>query len=235
MKTIPVLSSKGGVGKSFVTINSANALKNLGYKIGVADIDITGPSVLKYISVKQKDAKVIKGMIQPVLNNGIEYISAAIFMDNDDQPVLMRGKNRAKLIQQFLDTVEWHCDYLLLDCPPGGTDELNYLVRHRKKEIYGAIVVATPSDIAMTQVRKTLSLCQKLQVPVLGIVANMTEYTCPNCHYTEPIFADGQDQIKIAADQFHVNIIAKLPMVRNVDHNPLMFTEQLEIALRGVL
>jgi ATP-binding protein involved in chromosome partitioning len=235
MKTIPVLASKGGVGKSFVTINSANALNNLGYRIGVADIDITGPSVLKYLSVKQKDAQVINGMIQPVLSNGIQYMSAAIFMDNDDQPVLMRGKSRAKLIQQFLDTVEWRCDYLLLDCPPGGTDELNYLVRFRKKEIFGAIVVATPSDVAMTQVRKTLSLCQKLQVPVLGIVANMTEYTCPKCNHTEPIFADGQDQIKIAAEQFHVNVIAKLPMIRNVDHNPLMFTSELETALKSVL
>jgi ATP-binding protein involved in chromosome partitioning len=235
MKDIPIISAKGGVGKSLVTCLTANAAMQLGFKVGIADLDITGPSVLKYLNLKQRDAELDHGMLKPLVSNGIEFMSASLFFDNDDQPVLVKGKTRARMVQQFLDKVKWNCEYLVLDCPPGGTDELNYLLKLRKKDIHGVIIVATPSDVAMTQVRKSIALCQRLQVPILGIVSNMTEYQCPQCKFRTPIFADGQDPVKLAAEQFNVKILAKLPIVKNIENNPLFFTPHMRVALEGAL
>lgn len=228
MRIIPVISGKGGVGKTLVSINVANALKQIGKKPGVLDADITGPSALKYLHIVQKDAEIHGKLLVPPVVNGIEFMSPALFLASDDQPILLRGKRRAGVVQQFLDKVEWHCDHLIIDCPPGSTDEISYLVRERKKDLFGVIVVATPSDIAMTGVRKSIVLCQRLEVPILGIVSNMTEYKCINCGLKQTIFSDGHDPVKQAADTFHVKILAKLPLVHNMEENPLFFTGYLQ-------
>lgn len=224
MKIVPVLSGKGGVGKSLVAINTANVLKNMGYKVGLIDIDMSGPSALKYLHITGRDVAVKKGMLQPLIASGISYMSPALFFDSDDQPVLLKGKRRAQMVQQFLDKVQWDCDYIVLDCPPGSNDEINYLVGSRKKEIYGVIIVATPSDIAVTQIRKSLVLCQRLQVPILGIVENMAEFVCSNCHIKESLLSSGVDPVETAAKEFHLDIIARLPFVKNMEANPLYFS-----------
>jgi ATP-binding protein involved in chromosome partitioning len=231
MKLIITTSFKGGVGKSLISINVAFGLMKLGYRVGLLDSDIAMPALTKYLNLEDTEIETHE-MTEPFDFHGIQVLSAGMFMDKD-QPVVIGAEKREALIAQFIDKTNWNVDYLVIDTPPGSEDELHHVVKTRKQDLKGVIVVTTPSSVAITQVRRSLELFKRMKVPVLGIIGNMTSFECSSCHKVTSIFADGQaNPIENLADDFKVKVLATLPMYSGVDHDPLHFVEQISGGLK---
>ncbi len=187
---IAVSSGKGGVGKSTVTTNLAAALHVLGARVGIMDADIYGPSVPQMMG----DPDVFaagneKSKIQAAIHHGMKIISIGFFLERD-RPVIWRGPMVHKLLQQFIEDVEWgELDYLLIDLPPGTGDaqlSLSQLI-----PVTGTVLVTTPQEVAVLDVEKAFSMWKRVEVPVLGIVENMSHFLCPSCGHSEEIFSRG--------------------------------------------
>lgn len=223
MQLILSAASKGGVGKTLVSLNLAYALKEAGYKTGVLDSDITMPALTKYLKVEDLPPEDDINGVQPLNVNGVQIISTGLLMDKS-QPVLMSGEQRSHILQQFIDKCHWDVDFLIVDTPPGAIDEIQYLIRSRHNEIHGVVVVTTPSDVAISQVRRSLALFKELNVRVLGIVGNMCAYECPHCHEVSSFSDDhGVNPIHELAKEFKCGIIAELPIYPKIDQDPLHF------------
>jgi len=175
---IMVLSGKGGVGKSTVSTGLALSLAQQGHKVGILDIDITGPNVPKMMGLGGKRLHVEEGRIHPAVgHNGVKVISMAFLLDDDDTPVVWRGPIKLGAIQQFIGDVEWgDLDYLVIDFPPGTSDE-PLTVAQSLPDIDGMVIVTTPQDVALLDSRKSIGFAESLKVPVLGVVENMSGYT----------------------------------------------------------
>ena len=187
---IAVSSGKGGVGKSTVTTNLAAALHAKGAKVGIMDADIYGPSVPQMMGDPDVFASGNdKSKIGPAVHHGMKIISIGFFLERD-RPVIWRGPMIHKLLQQFIEDVDWgELDYLLIDLPPGTGDaqlSLSQLV-----PITGAVLVTTPQEVAVLDVEKAFAMWKKVEVPVLGIVENMSTFECPKCSHVEEIFSKG--------------------------------------------
>jgi len=205
--TVAVASGKGGVGKSTVAANLAVALQRSGAKVGLMDTDVYGPSVPMLMG--GSDAPyVVEGKIEPPVEYGIKIISMAYFLPKDEA-VIWRGPMLHKAIQQFLGDVRWgELDYLVIDLPPGTGDI--QLSLSQTIPLTGAVIVSTPQDLALSVASKAIAMFQKLNVPVLGIVENMSYYICPKCGNREEIFGHGG--AREAAKKLNYAFLGEVPL-----------------------
>jgi ATP-binding protein involved in chromosome partitioning len=182
---VAVASGKGGVGKSTVAANLAVALAQLGHRVGLLDSDIYGPSVPTMFGITQKP-RVIGNRIYPFEKYGIILMSLGFILETDT-PVIWRGPMVMRAIEQMLGDVEWgELDYLILDLPPGTGDA--QLTVTQRIQLAGAVIVTTPQDVALIDARKGLAMFRKVNVPVIGIVENMSTFICPHCGHATDIF-----------------------------------------------
>lgn len=190
-RRIIVLSGKGGVGKSTVAVNLATALSMSGQRVGLLDVDIHGPSVPTMLGLEQKQiGKGENGML-PVKLGRMKVMSIGFLLRDPDDAVIWRGPMKYGIIRQFLKDVVWgDLDYLIIDAPPGTGDE-PLSVCQLVGDLDGAVVVTTPQKVAAVDVRKSITFCRKLHVPVLGVVENMSGFVCPHCGETTSILQAG--------------------------------------------
>ncbi len=185
---VAVASGKGGVGKSTVAANLAIALAQLGHRVGLLDADIYGPSVPIMFGITERPF-VEGNRILPFEKYGIKLMSLGFILETDT-PVIWRGPMVMKAIEQMLGDVEWGAlDYLILDLPPGTGDA--QLTVTQKVPLAGAVIVTTPQDVALVDARKGLAMFRKVNVPVIGIVENMSSFVCPHCGEVTDIFKKG--------------------------------------------
>ena len=185
---VAVASGKGGVGKSTVAANLAVSLAHLGHRVGLLDADIYGPSVPTMFGITQKP-RVVGNRIYPFEKFGLRLMSLGFILETDT-PVIWRGPMVMRAIEQMLGDVEWGAlDYLILDLPPGTGDA--QLTVTQKIPLAGAVIVTTPQDVALIDARKGLAMFRKVNVPVIGIVENMSTFLCPHCGQTTDIFKNG--------------------------------------------
>lgn len=207
---IAVAAGKGGVGKSTLSVNIAMGLQRLGAKVGLLDADIYGPSVPKMLGTPDRmpGTAAEGGGIAPAVYRGMPVMSVEYFVEPGNA-VIWRGPMIHKLLTQFLEDVRWgDLDYLIVDLPPGTGDAQLSLCQ--LIPITGAVVVTTPQEVALIDVRKAINMFDKLEVPVLGVVENMSYYRCPSCGHHDEIFgAGGGERL---AQEFGVEVIGRVPI-----------------------
>ncbi|KAB7505660.1 Cytosolic Fe-S cluster assembly factor NUBP2 [Armadillidium nasatum] len=214
-EAILVLSGKGGVGKSTVTVQIASSLKMLGHKVGILDIDLCGPSIPRMVGVEGCDVLTTPdGKWIPVsVNNDKNFsvISLAFFLDSKNDAVIWRGPKKNAMIKQLLTNIAWDVDYLIIDTPPGTSDEhISVMENIRDCPVKGAVLVTTPQMVAVDDVTRELTFCRRTGIKVLGIIENMSGFVCPNCSECSNIFATGGGQ-KLA-EKYSVPFLGKVPI-----------------------
>ena len=209
---LAVASGKGGVGKSTVAVNLALAMRAAGWRIGLMDADVYGPSVAMMVGADQRVELTPERRIIPLESFGIRYISMALFV-NDETAVIWRGPMVTKLETEFLFNVEWgELDCLVLDLPPGTGDA--QLTITQRVALAGGIVVTTPQEVALMDVRRGVTMFQEVNVPVLGVIENMSYHICGKCGSRHEIFAHGGGA-RLAHD-LGVPFLGELPLVREL-------------------
>jgi len=207
---ILVMSGKGGVGKSTVAANLAISLSLAGKRVGLLDVDIHGPSIPKMLHLEDADVQTKDGEILPVEHAGLKVMSIGFLLRNRDDAVIWRGPMKITVIKQFLKDVAWgDLDYLIIDSPPGTGDE-PLSVCQLAAPVDGAIVVTTPQDVATADVRRSISFCHQLELPVLGVVENMSGFVCPTCGELTDIFKSGGGE-RMATDM-GVPFLGRIPI-----------------------
>ncbi len=205
---VAVGSGKGGVGKTTVAVNLAVALSKLGYKVGLIDADIYGPNVPMMLGVTRQPNIVGENRIEPIFSHGVKFISVGLISPGD-KPMVMRGPMLHQIIRQFLQQVEWGVlDFLIVDLPPGTGDVVISLVQ--TVPLTGAVVVSTPSDVSLQDARKALEMFHQVKVEVIGIVENMSHFTCPHCQQVIDIFSSGGAERTAA--QFGLEFLGSLEL-----------------------
>jgi Mrp family chromosome partitioning ATPase len=208
-KIISVVSGKGGVGKSMVTSSLAVALNKKGYRVGILDADITGPSIPKVFGVESKAMGTEMGMFPSYTNEGISIMSVNLLLEDEDAPVVWRGPMIAGAVKQFWTDVVWSdLDVLLIDMPPGTGDVP--LTVFQTIPLDGAIVVTTPQDLVSLIVKKSYHMAEKMNIPILGIVENMSYMECPDCG--KKLYPFGQSKLDQVAEEMGLDILARLPI-----------------------
>lgn len=207
---IVVLSGKGGVGKSTVSANLTMSLAAKGFKVGLLDADIHGPSVPTLFNMVNAKAVQDGDVVLPVEIEGIKLMSAGFMISHPDQAIIVRGPMKNKILEQMLGDVAWgELDYLIVDCPPGTGDE-PLSVCQLIGAPDGAVVVTTPQEVAAADVRKSIQFCRKLNLPILGILENMSGFTCPKCGEVVHLF--GQHGGRKTAEQYNVAFLGAIPI-----------------------
>ena len=237
---LAVSSGKGGVGKSTVSFNLAIALKNKGFKVGLLDADIYGPSQPRLSGLTEINYSGSKpdtnqdGKIIPPEAHGLKIMSMGFLID-EENPLIWRGPMIQSAITQLFRDVDWNgLDYLIIDMPPGTGDA--QLTLAQKMPPDGAIIVSTPQDLALIDARKGLEMYKKTNVPVLGIIENMSVFTCPSCGESTPIF--GHDGAKQQAEDIDVPFLGAIPLaldIRKASDNGTPSTEQAFIDIADKL
>jgi ATP-binding protein involved in chromosome partitioning len=208
---ILVLSGKGGVGKSTVSVNLAFALANRGYHTGLLDLDIHGPNVPKMLGLEDHRLTSLGDKILPARVTGnMAVISMAFLLPDPETPVIWRGPMKMAVIQQFLEDVDWGpLDFLVVDLPPGTGDEA-LSITQLAPNVAGAVIVTTPQDVSTLDSKKAITFVQKLGIPVIGIVENMSGMVCPHCHAEIDLFGKGGG--KKIADEMKVPFLGSIPI-----------------------
>jgi len=209
-KKIVVLSGKGGVGKSTVAVNLATALSLNGMRVGLLDVDIHGPSIPTMLGLEKSTLRGSAEGLFPVELGNMKIMSLGFILQNPDDAIIWRGPMKMGVIKQFLTDVHWgDLDYLIVDAPPGTGDEPLSLCQ-LIQPLDGAIIVTTPQKVAAVDVRKSVSFCKRLDVPVLGVIENMSGFACPKCgEITQILPAGGGKQI---ATDMNVPYLGAIPM-----------------------
>ena len=208
---LAVGSGKGGVGKTTVSVNLAVALARQGAAVGLLDADVYGPNVPLMLGVTQLPP-LQEGQIVPATAHGVKFISMGFFL-KPDEPVIWRGPMLHGVIQKFLKEVLWGpLDYLLVDLPPGTGDV--QLTLSQTIPLTGAVIVTTPQDVALLDVRKAMAMFEKVRVPLIGIIENMSTFVCPSCRTETPIFRRGGG--RAAAERAKVPLLGEIPLVPSV-------------------
>jgi len=205
---IAVASGKGGVGKSTTAVNLALALSAEGARVGLLDADIYGPSQPRMLGITGKPESRDGNTLEPMTSYHLQAMSIGFLID-EETPMIWRGPMVTQALEQLLKDTNWsELDYLVIDLPPGTGD--TQLTLAQKVPVSGAVIVTTPQDIALLDARKGLKMFEKVEVPVLGIVENMSIHICSNCGHEEPIFGEGGGQRM--ADQYNVDLLGQLPL-----------------------
>jgi len=206
--TIAVASGKGGVGKSTTAVNLALALAQEGARVGILDADIYGPSQPRMLGSQARPESRDGKSMEPIISHGLQSMSIGYLID-EESPMIWRGPMVTQALEQLLRDTNWNnLDYLVIDLPPGTGD--TQLTLAQKIPVTGAVIVTTPQDIALLDARKGLKMFQKVNVPVLGVVENMSTYICPKCGHEEHIFgADGG--MRMAAE-YEVDLLGRMPL-----------------------
>lgn len=214
---IAVMSGKGGVGKSTVTALLASSLCQKGYKVGILDADITGPSIPKLFGIKEMPQGTEFGLLPVKSKKGIEIMSINLLLPHEDDPVIWRGPIISGVIKQFWEEVIWgDLDFLLVDLPPGtGDAPLTVL---QSLPLKGVIIVTSPQDLANMVVRKAINMATKMNIPILGLVENMSYIECPECN--KRIYPFGKGKIQEMSEEFKLPLLGVLPL-------------QLSLSLKG--
>lgn len=206
---IAIASGKGGVGKSTVTANLATAMARMGARVGVLDADLYGPSQPTMLGVNTHQPQQQQKKFIPVQNHDHIQIMSIGFLVDPDQAVVWRGPMVSQALQQLLFQSEWNnVDYLFIDLPPGTGDI--QLTLSQKIPVTGALIVTTPQDIALIDAQKAIDMFNKVHIPLLGILENMSIHTCSQCGHSEAIF--GSDGGQTLAEKFHIQLLGQLPL-----------------------
>lgn len=209
---IAVASGKGGVGKSTTAVNLALALAAEGAQVGILDADIYGPSQPMMMGISGQPESLDGKTMEPLENHGLQ-VSSIGFMIDPDQPMVWRGPMVTQALQQLLEQTNWrNLDYLIVDMPPGTGDI--QLTLSQKVPVTGAVIVTTPQDIALLDARKGLKMFEKVDIPILGVVENMSIHVCSNCGHAEPIFGQGGGE-KMCAE-YGVDFLGALPLTMSI-------------------
>ena len=209
---ILVMSGKGGVGKSTVSVNLALGLAQRGHRVGLMDVDLHGPDICRMLNLSDRlqERQIKDGKVPPMqFNDNLKVISLEYMMENRDDPIIWRGPLKIQAIRQFVSDMDWgELDYLIIDSPPGTGDEpLTVASTIKDAE---ALVVTTPQDVALADVRKSINFCKHVKMKVLGVVENMSGFICPHCSRQVDIFKTGGGE-KMAAE-FGVPFLGRIPV-----------------------
>ena len=205
---IGIVSGKGGVGKSMVTSMLAVELNRKGYKVGILDDDITRPSIPKTFGINSRAMQNEIGILPAETKNGIKIMSINLMLPENDSPVIWRGPVIAGAVKQFWHDVIWgELDYLLIDCPPGTGDVP--LTVFQSIPLDGAVIVTSPQDLVSLIVKKAYNMAKMMEIPVLGIVENMSYVVCPDCGKSFNIFGSGSETV---AEELGVPLLGKMPI-----------------------
>jgi ATP-binding protein involved in chromosome partitioning len=205
---IAVGSGKGGVGKTTLAVNLALVLAQLGHKVGLLDADVYGPNVPLMLGISAQPKVLGDNRIEPLEAHGLKVISVG-FLNPGDKPLIWRGPMLHSIIKQFLGSVVWgELEYLIVDLPPGTGDVALSLIQ--TVPLTGAIVVSTPSDVSLQDARKAIEMFRQMKVDIVGMVENMSYFTCPHCHHEIDIFSRGGAE-KTAA-QFDVSFLGNIEL-----------------------
>ena len=207
---VVVLSGKGGVGKSTVSVNLAMGLIKAGKRVGLMDVDVHGPSIPTMLGLEQVEMKAVKEGMLPVELNSLKVMSLGFLLKNPDDAVIWRGPMKTGVIKQFVKDVVWgDLDFLIIDSPPGTGDE-PLSVCQVISPLDGAVIVTTPQKVAAVDVRKSITFCRQVNVPVLGVVENMSGFMCPKCGEVTQILPSGGG--KSIATGMQVPFLGAIPM-----------------------
>ena len=209
---IAIASGKGGVGKSTFAVNYAVALKKLGYEVGILDADIYGPSIPRMLGISGRPQANQNKKLIPLESYGVKCMSIG-FLIGVDTPTIWRGPMVMKALEQMFNGVEWgELEYLIIDMPPGTGDAQLTLAQSSK--LSGSIIISTPQDVALIDARKGINMFNRVEVPVLGIVENMSYFICSNCKERHEIFSNGG--AKKEAEKFQTDFLGELPIDINL-------------------
>lgn len=215
-RVVGIISGKGGVGKSTVTAMLARQLNDKGYKVGILDGDITGPSIPKLFGVSDSPVVEEKGIYPSVTTEGIRIMSMNLLLDNEEEPVIYRGPVIASFIKEFWSKVIWgELDILLIDMPPGTGDVP--LTVYQSLPIDGIVMVTSPQSLVKMIVMKAVNMAKKMSVPLLGIVENYSYFVCDNCDKKHYIF--GESKIAELAAELETRVIGELPILPELTEN----------------
>ncbi len=224
-KIIGILSGKGGVGKSLTTSMLAVALQREGYRVGILDADITGPSIGKIFGINEKAVGNETTIYPCKTSEGIDVISINMLLENDETPVLWRGPIIAGMVKQFYTDVLWQdIDFLLVDLPPGTSDVS--LTIFQSLPLDGVVMVTTPQDLVKMIVAKTINMAKSMDIPILGLIENMSYIECEDCGHR--IYPFGQSRIEEVAKEYDLKILAQNPI--NPEYAALCDSGQFEKA-----
>jgi ATP-binding protein involved in chromosome partitioning len=205
---VAIASGKGGVGKTTVSVNLALALAKIGAKVGLLDADIYGPSIPLMLGIKETP-EVTNNKIQPIVTEGVKVISMGFFYEQSQQAGIYRGPIVSGIVKQFLTDVNWgELDYLIIDLPPGTGDAP--LTLAQTIPITGILIVTTPQEVAMNVAVKAIGMFNKLNVPIVGVIENMSHLNCPQCGQDLNIFGKGGGQR--VSDKFNIPFIGDIPL-----------------------
>ncbi len=208
---ILVLSGKGGVGKSTVSVNLAFALANHEKNVGLLDLDFHGPNIPKMLGIEDKRVAMVANAIEPIhVTGNLAVMSIAFLLADTSTPVIWRGPMKMSAIKQFLNQVNWRSlDYLVVDLPPGTGDEALTIAK-LAPNVKGAVIVTTPQDVAVLDAMKAAKFIEKIHVPVIGVIENMSGMICPHCGGTIDLFSKGGG--KKAAEDLGVPYLGAIPL-----------------------
>jgi len=229
---ILVLSGKGGVGKSSVAASMAIALSEQGKKVGLLDVDICGPSIPHLLGVEEY--QVVSASygwipVKPSKHN-VSVMSIGFMLAGQESSVIWRGPRKTSLIKRFLKDTFWgKLDYLIVDTPPGTSDEhLSIVAALKRTKPDGAILVTTPQEVSLEIIRKEISFCKKMKLPILGIVENMSGFVCPCCGERSELFSN-EDSVQSLSKQFEISFLGRVPLDPNIavsfDNGKCIFCE----------
>ena len=205
---IAVASGKGGVGKSTFAVNFAIALKTMGLKVGLLDADIYGPSIPRMMGIHDKPKANENKKLNPLINYDVKCMSIGFLIDVDT-PAIWRGPMVMKALEQMYNGVEWgKLDYLIIDLPPGTGDAQLSLAQNSK--LTGSLVISTPQDVALIDARKAINMFKKVNIPVLGVIENMSYFICDSCNKKHEIFSSGS--LKKEAEKYDADFLGELPL-----------------------